>query len=68
MVADGGGWRQCADWRTESRCLSLRVGIASGWFFAEQSAKGDDGAHWKGNGPDTIGIAGGVGGKVEMEV
>lgn len=30
-----------ADWRTECRCLSLQVGIASGGFFAEQSAKGD---------------------------
>ena len=29
---DGGEWRQCADWRPESRCLSLRVGKASGGF------------------------------------
>ena len=54
----GGEWRQCADWRPKCRCLSLRVGIASGGF----------GAHWNGNGPDTSGYAYGVGGKVGMEV
>ena len=53
-----GGWRQCTDLSTECRCLSLWVGIASGGF----------GAHWNGNEPDTVGIAGGVGGKVGMEV
>lgn len=30
-----------ADCRPECRCLSLQVGMVSGGFFAEQSAKGD---------------------------
>ena len=56
----------------EERCWQYGISANEGGSEADRhrrlgKASGGFGAHCNGNGPDTVGAAGGVGGKVGME-